>query len=135
MFFYTDTDAQHDQYHYQVVEFSKRAGEPIGYTVPRAIDNAAPEAIDYGEDVSVNANTVLIHHTPGAPLLQLIPCSSIDPTNNDFSQPLLFGGGIEMQIWRFLISIRTTRLRELAICRPLITAAWWPSSSYSKVSP
>ncbi|MBV7328760.1 hypothetical protein KFU94_10965 [Chloroflexi bacterium TSY] len=79
-----------------MVEFSKRTGEPIGYTVPRAIDNAGPELTDYGQDIAVDTNRVLVHHTPSAPILQLIPCSSIDPTNNDFSQPLLFGGGIEM---------------------------------------
>ncbi|MEM7126355.1 MAG: hypothetical protein AAF702_08525 [Chloroflexota bacterium] len=95
-FFYADTSAQHDQYYYQVVEFSARTGEPVGSTDVRGVDNAAAPAIDYGDTVQVGSNTNLIHHTPGNSPLGLLPCTPINPSRNDFSQPLIFGGGIEM---------------------------------------
>ncbi|MCB0035557.1 MAG: fibronectin type III domain-containing protein, partial [Anaerolineales bacterium] len=93
---YIDDSAQHGRYFYSVMEFDGRTGEPVGYTIPVQFD--ANNTIQTDDNVVVNPGEGLIQNTIYAlnPQIFLPNCTPIDPSGNDFGQPLLFGDGFEV---------------------------------------
>ena len=93
---YVDASAQHGRYFYTVMEFNPRTGEPIGYTDPAQFD--ADAELQTGNYIPVPSGQGLVQSTLYTPNLSLfIPnCTPIDPSGNDFTQPLIFGDGFEV---------------------------------------
>ncbi len=93
---YIDSSAQHGRYFYSIMEFDVRTGEPVGYTIPMQFDtNTEPQAGSY---IPVPLGQGLVQSTLYTPdqSIFLPNCTAINPSGNDFTQPLLFGDGFEV---------------------------------------